>query len=211
MTDTKPNYENPLVERYASRNMLHIFSADNKFQTWRKLWITLAKAQQKLGLPIQDQQIAEMERNQYQINYEVATQKEAEIRHDVMAHVHAFGEQCPTAKPVIHLGATSAFVGDNTDLILMKQALSLVENKLLRLMNRLSVFCMKYRDLPTLGYTHFQPAQLTTVGKRGCLWLYDLLMDYENVSHQLKRIRCRGVKGTTGTQASFLKLFFFFF
>ena len=207
MTDTKPNYENPLVERYASRNMLHIFSADNKFQTWRKLWITLAKAQQKLGLPIQDQQIAEMERNQYQINYEVATQKEAEIRHDVMAHVHAFGEQCPTAKPVIHLGATSAFVGDNTDLILMKQALSLVENKLLRLMNRLSVFCMKYRDLPTLGYTHFQPAQLTTVGKRGCLWLYDLLMDYENVSHQLKRIRCRGVKGTTGTQASFLKLF----
>ncbi|SMP47850.1 adenylosuccinate lyase [Anoxynatronum buryatiense] len=203
----KPNYENPLVERYASREMLTVFSADNKFRTWRKLWIALAKAEQSLGLPIDDEQIIEMEMHQDNINYEIAKEKEKEIRHDVMAHVFAFGQQCPKAMPIIHLGATSAYVGDNTDLIQIKEALMVLSEKMLRLMDAMSRFCLQYKNLPTLGFTHFQPAQLTTVGKRGCLWLYDLLMDFENLQHQLHRLKFRGVKGTTGTQASFLKLF----
>ncbi|MDW7672022.1 MAG: adenylosuccinate lyase [Bacillota bacterium] len=207
MLKQRPNYENPLVERYASREMLEVFSADHKFQTWRRLWIALAKAEKDLGLPITDDQIAEMERYQSDINYEVAKEKEKEIRHDVMAHVHAFGIQCPKAMPVIHLGATSAYVGDNTDLILMKEGLEILSEKMLRLMDRMMHFCLEYKNVPTLGFTHFQPAQLTTVGKRGCLWLYDLLMDFENIRHQLSRIKFRGAKGTTGTQASYLNLF----
>ena len=207
MPTKRPNYENPLVERYASHEMLQIFSADHKFQTWRRLWIALAKVQQELGLPITLEQIEEMEKHQSIINYDVAKRKEKEIRHDVMAHVHAYGIQCPKAMPIIHLGATSAYVGDNTDLILMKEGLHLLSEKLLRLMNQMAQFSLEYKDLPTLGFTHFQPAQLTTVGKRGCLWLYDLLMDFENLHHQLSRIKFRGVKGTTGTQASFLALF----
>lgn len=207
MKNEKPNYENPLVERYASREMLTVFSADYKFRTWRKLWIALAKAERSLGLPIDEDQINEMESYQDDINYQVAKEKEKEIRHDVMAHVFAFGTQCPKAMPIIHLGATSAYVGDNTDLIQMKAAMMVISEKMLRLMDAMSTFCLQYKDLPTLGFTHFQPAQLTTVGKRGCLWLYDLLMDFENLQHQLQRIKFRGVKGTTGTQASFLKLF----
>ncbi len=200
-------YENPLIERYASSEMLSIFSADNKFQTWRQLWIALAKTQRELGLSITTEQIEEMEKNKNNVNYDVAKEKEKEIRHDVMAHVHAFGVQCPKAMPIIHLGATSAYVGDNTDLILMKQGLQILSEKLLRLMDQMSSFCLTYKKLPTLGFTHFQPAQLTTVGKRGTLWLYDVLMDFENVQHQLDRMKFRGAKGTTGTQASFLKLF----
>ena len=207
MSESKTIYENPLVERYASREMLNIFSSDHKFVTWRRLWVALAKAEQILGLSIKDEQIEEMERYQEQINYESAQAKEKELRHDVMAHVHAYGEQCPTAMPIIHLGATSAYVGDNTDLILMKEALNIVSVKMLRLMDQMAAFCLQYKDLPTLGFTHFQPAQLTTVGKRGCLWLYDLLMDFENLQHQIQRLKFRGVKGTTGTQGSFLTLF----
>lgn len=207
MTTQRQQYENPLVERYASTEMLTVFSADHKFQTWRKLWIALAQAQKELGLPINNEQIEEMKKHQNSINYDVAKTKEKEIRHDVMAHVHAFGVQCPAAMPIIHLGATSAYVGDNTDLILMKEGLQILSEKLLRLMDKMASFSLKYKDLPTLGFTHFQPAQLTTVGKRGTLWLYDVLMDFENVQHQLDRIKFRGTKGTTGTQASFLKLF----
>ncbi|RQD67188.1 MAG: adenylosuccinate lyase [Tindallia sp. MSAO_Bac2] len=200
-------YQNPLVERYASKEMLYLFSHDYKFSTWRKLWIALAESQKELGLEISDLQIEELKEYVEDINYSVAAEKEKEIRHDVMAHVYAYGIQCPTARPIIHLGATSAFVGDNTDLVQMKHAMQLIHNKTLLLMKSMANFCEKYKDLPTLGFTHFQPAQLTTVGKRGSLWLYDIFMDLENIQHQLSRIKFRGVKGTTGTQASFLKLF----
>src|SRR5690554_644140 len=200
-------YENPLIERYASKQVLEIFSPDNKFKTWRKLWIALAEAEMELGLPIEQEQINELKQYVDKINYDVAKEKEKELRHDVMAHVHAYGEQCPKAKPIIHLGATSAFVGDNTDIIIYTQALIFIRNKLINAIDVLSQFAIKYRTLPTLGFTHFQPAQLTTVGKRACLWIQDLLMDLEEIDFRIERLRFRGVRGTTGTKASFLELF----
>ncbi|MBB6216543.1 adenylosuccinate lyase [Anaerosolibacter carboniphilus] len=200
-------YENPLITRYASREMTELFSSDTKFKTWRSLWIALAEAEKELGLDISDEQIEEMKRYKNDINYEVAMKREKETRHDVMSHVYAFGVQCPKAKPIIHLGATSAYVGDNTDIIVMDQALKLIQKKLINFMDNMATFALKYKDLPTLGFTHFQPAQLTTVGKRATLWLMDFLMDYEDLEYVLSTISLRGVKGTTGTQASFLSLF----
>lgn len=200
-------YENPLITRYASKEMSYIFSDEKKFSTWRKLWVALAEAEQELGLNITDEQIAEMKANIYNIDYELAAKKEKEFRHDVMAHVHTFGTVCPKAMPIIHLGATSMYVVDNTDAILMKEALLLTKKKLLNLIDVLSEFCMKYKNMPTLGYTHYQPAQLTTVGKRAALWLQDLYLDYEEIEHLIGMIKLRGVKGTTGTQASFMSLF----
>ncbi|WP_303867424.1 adenylosuccinate lyase [Acetobacterium wieringae] len=203
----KEYYENPLIERYSSKEMLHIFSADNKFQSWRKLWVALAEAEQELGLNISDTQIAELKANITNIDYELAAQKEKELRHDVMAHVHTYGAQCPTAKGIIHLGATSAYVGDNTDVIVYTQGLVHVRKQVLNLINHLSRFAAQYKDLPTLGFTHFQPAQLTTIGKRACLWIQDLLMDLADLDHLLGNVKLLGVKGTTGTQASFMELF----
>jgi Adenylosuccinate lyase len=167
----KAYYENPLIERYSSKEVLHIFSADNKFQNWRKLWVALAEAERDLGLNITEEQIAELKSNITNIDYELAAKKEKELRHDVMAHVHTYGAQCPKAKGIIHLGATSAYVGDNTDIIVYTEGLRHVRKQLLNLINHLSVFAAKHKDLPTLGFTHFQPAQLTTVGKRACLWI----------------------------------------
>lgn len=207
MNLSSSTYQNPLIERYTSKDMNYLFSSDNKFITWRKLWIALAEAEQELGLPISDEQIEELKKYRDAINYEVAKKREQETRHDVMSHVFAYGEQCPKAKPIIHLGATSAFVGDNTDIIIMRDALQLIKKKLVNLIFVLSKFCNEYKNLPTLGFTHFQPAQLTTVGKRATLWLHDLLMDLENVETQLNKMKLRGVKGTTGTQASFMNLF----
>ena len=203
----KDIYENPLITRYASRQMAQIFSDDHKFRTWRRLWIALAECEQALGLPITDEQIAEMKAHADDINYEVAEAQERLVRHDVMAHVHAYGEQCPKARPIIHLGATSCYVGDNTDLILIYQALELVETKLVSVIDNLSRFALKYKDMPTLGFTHFQPAQLTTVGKRAALWIQDLLMDLGQLESIKRDYRLLGVKGTTGTGASFLTLF----
>lgn len=203
----KPIYENPLSERYASKEMLKIFSPDNKFRTWRKLWIALAEAEKELGLPIDQDQINELKEYADIINYDIAVEKEKELRHDVMAHVYAYGEQCPKAKSIIHLGATSAFVGDNTDIIIYTQALKFIRSKLINVINILSNFALRYKDVPTLGFTHFQPAQLTTVGKRACLWIQDLVMDLQAIEYQLSNVKLRGAKGTTGTQASFLKLF----
>lgn len=200
-------YENPLSERYASREMLELFSPMKKFSTWRKLWVALAESEKQLGLNITDEQIEEMKKNIYNIDFEYAAEMEKKFRHDVMAHVHTFGKLCSKAMPIIHLGATSAYVGDNTDLIIMKEALDLVIKKLVNVINNLKKFAIKYKDVPTLGFTHFQAAQLTTVGKRGCLWLQDLLLDFEEVEFFKNSLRFRGVKGTTGTQASFLSLF----
>lgn len=200
-------YQNPLIERYSSDEMLKIFSPINKFSNWRKLWIALAECEKTLGLDISDEQIEEMKRHVYDIEFERAAKFEKEVRHDVMAHVHAFGEQCPKAMPIIHLGATSAYVGDNTDLIVMREGLWLVRDKLAILIDKLANFAQTYKDIPTLGYTHYQPAQLTTVGKRATLWLMDLVMDYEDVEVLISQFKMRGVKGTTGTQASFLNLF----
>ncbi len=200
-------YENPLISRYSSEEMLKIFSPDNKFKTWRSIWIALAESEKDLGLPITEEQINEMKEYEDKINYDTAKEIEKKTRHDVMSHVHAYGIQCPKAKPIIHLGATSAFVGDNTDIIVMSQALKVIQKKLLNCINNLSKFAIKYKSLPTLGFTHFQPAQLTTVGKRATLWIMDLLMDYEDLNYIISNIMLRGVKGTTGTQASFLKLF----
>lgn len=200
-------YQNPLIERYTSKEMTYLFSPDNKFITWRKLWIALAEAEKEMGLPISDEQIEELKANQNNINYDVAIQREKETRHDVMSHVYAYGQQCPKARGIIHLGATSAYVGDNTDVIVMRDALQLIKKKMVNLFFVLSKFCDQYKGIPTLGFTHFQPAQLTTVGKRGTLWLLDLLMDFENLEFQLGRMKLRGVKGTTGTQASFFNLF----
>lgn len=187
--------------------MSYIWSPAKKFSTWRKLWVSLAESEKALGLNISFEQIQEMRDNIYDIDYELAEKKEAEYRHDVMAHVHVFGIKCPKAMPIIHLGATSCFVGDNTDIIQMKEALVLIEEKLLRLLSVMKEFAIQYRDLPTLGFTHFQPAQLTTVGKRATLWMQDLLMDYEAIHRMIEELPMRGVKGTTGTQASFLELF----
>jgi adenylosuccinate lyase len=200
-------YENPLGPRYASREMLYNFSAEKKFRTWRRLWVALAEAEQELGLAITDAQIEQLRAHQDAVNYEVAEARERQVRHDVMAHIYAYGLQCPTAKGIIHLGATSAYVTDNTDLIQMRDGLLLLRAKLLQLIADLAAFAARYKDLATLGYTHFQPAQLTTVGKRACLWLQDLVMDYEALERCRTGIKFRGVKGTTGTQASFLELF----
>ncbi len=203
----KNTYESPLNTRYASKEMQELFSPDTKFKTWRKLWIALAESEKELGINITDEQVEELKRFQDDINYEVAQKREAEVRHDVMAHVFAYGQQCPKAKPIIHLGATSCYVGDNTDIIVMTEALKLIKQKLVNVISLLSNFAMEYKDMPTLGFTHFQPAQLTTVGKRASLWLQELLMDFEDLEFQLSKAKMRGVKGTTGTQASFLELF----
>ena len=203
----KDTYESPLASRYASREMLYLFSPDKKFTTWHRLWIALARAEMELGLPITQAQIDEMERERDHIDYDLAAQKEKELRHDVMAHIHAYGAHCPNAMPIIHLGATSCYVGDNTDVILMKEGLELLRGKLVNLIDRLTKFAMEYRGLPTLGFTHFQPAQLTTVGKRATLWANELVMDLEELNHRIDSLQFRGVKGTTGTQASFLELF----
>lgn len=200
-------YESPLSKRYASSEMQYLFSDENKFRTWRRLWIALAEAERELGLPITEQQIAELKEHADDINYDVAAAREKEVRHDVMAHVYAYGEQCKNARGIIHLGATSCYVGDNTDLIIMYDALRLILSKLVNAVSLLARFADKYKSLPTLGYTHFQPAQPTTVGKRACLWIQDFLMDIEEVEYRLKNARLLGSKGTTGTQASFLELF----
>jgi len=204
---SRETYENPLITRYASKEMSFIFSDDKRFSTWRKLWIALAEGEKELGLNITEEQINEMKENIYNIDYELAAIKEKEFRHDVMAHVHTFGTVCPKAMPIIHLGATSMYVVDNTDAILMREALFLIRRKLVNLISVLSEFCMKYKDMPALGYTHYQPAQLTTVGKRASLWLQDLYIDYEQINHVIDMVKLRGVKGTTGTQASFMSLF----
>lgn len=203
----KNTYESPLASRYASDEMLYLFSPDKKFTTWRRLWIALARGEKELGLPITDEQIAQMEAHKDDINYDVAAQKEKELRHDVMAHIHAFGEQCPAAMPIIHLGATSCYVGDNTDIILMREGMMLLREKLARAAANLAAFADRYKALPTLGFTHFQPAQLTTVGKRATLWIQDLLMDMEELTYRIDHLKLLGSKGTTGTQASFLELF----
>lgn len=200
-------YQNPLISRYASKEMSFIFSEDFKFSTWRKLWVALAESEMELGLNITHAQVDELKEHIYDINYEDAEKREKETRHDVMSHVYAYGLQCPKAKGIIHLGATSAFVGDNTDIVQMSEGLKLIKVKLLNVINNLTAFADRYKQLPTLGYTHFQPAQLTTVGKRTCLWLLDFLMDVEELDFQTDRLKLRGVKGTTGTQASFLSLF----
>jgi adenylosuccinate lyase len=206
MTD-RLQYENPLASRYASREMNETWSPQRKFSTWRRLWLTLARAERELGLAISERQLAEMAAHLDDINFAVAEAKERELRHDVMAHIHAFGEQCPTARPIIHLGATSCYVGDNADLIQMRDGLCILRAKLVDVMARLRGFARQYRDLPTLGFTHFQAAQLTTVGKRACLWLNDFLMDMRDLQRQVEEMPFRGVKGTTGSQASFLELF----
>ncbi len=203
----KNTFENPLTSRYCSEEMLYVFSPDKKFSTWRKLWIALARAEMKLGIPITPRQIAEMEAHVDDINYEDAERFEKELRHDVMAHIHAYGKLCPGAMPIIHLGATSCYVGDNTDIILMREGLLIIRARLVNVIARLSDFAMKYKALPTLGFTHFQPAQLTTVGKRATLWLNELLMDLEETDRRIDCLKLLGSKGTTGTQASFLELF----
>ncbi|MEL7569754.1 MAG: adenylosuccinate lyase [Eubacteriaceae bacterium] len=200
-------YTNPLSERYASKEMQQIFSADNKFSMWRKLWVALAKAEKELGLDITDEQISQMQENIYNIDYNKASEYEKKFKHDVMAHVHTFGEAAPKARPIIHLGATSAYVGDNADLIIYHQALELIYKKLLMLIDKMKDFSFEYAAMPTLGFTHFQPAQLTTVGKRASLWLYDLILDIEQIKFTFDTYKLRGVKGTTGTQASFMSLF----
>ncbi|TSK77116.1 Adenylosuccinate lyase [Bagarius yarrelli] len=205
--DELMKYRSPLVSRYASKEMAYNFSEKRKFTTWRKLWIYLATAEKELGLPITDAQVSEMEAHVDDIDFNMAAEEERKLRHDVMAHVHTFAHCCPTAAPIIHLGATSCYVGDNTDLIVLRDGFDILLPKLARVIDRLANFAEKYADLPTLGFTHYQPAQLTTVGKRACLWLQDLLMDMRNLERARGDLRFRGVKGTTGTQASFLQLF----
>jgi adenylosuccinate lyase len=200
-------YENPLITRYASKEMAQNFSDDKKFTTWRKLWIALAEAEQSLGLTITDEQIEELKDNVDNIDYDEVAELEKKTRHDVMAHILAYGQQCPSAKGIIHLGATSCYVGDNTDVIIMRDALVLIKGKLLGCMSLLADFASRYADHPTLGFTHFQPAQLTTVGKRASLWLQDLWIDYQDLEHLINSLYLLGVKGTTGTQASFMTLF----
>jgi adenylosuccinate lyase len=200
-------YENPLIKRYASREMEELFSPQKKFSTWRKLWIALAEGEKELGLNITEEQIEELKKYKDDINYDVAEKREHETRHDVMSHVYAYGVQCPHAKPIIHLGATSCYVGDNTDLIIMREALELIEKKLAKVLFCLKKFAAKYKDMPALAFTHLQPAQLTTVGKRACLWMQDILMDMELLDFEKRNMRFLGVKGTTGTQASFMDLF----
>ena len=201
-------YENPLASRYASDKMLHLFSPDKKFSTWRRLWIALARAEKELGLTqITDEMIAEMESHVNDINYDVAAAEEKKLRHDVMAHVHAYGAQCPKAKGIIHLGATSCYVGDNTDVILMREGLQLVRGKLVQVLAALWKFADEYKAMPTLGFTHFQAAQMVTVGKRATLWMMELVQDYEDICYVIDSLKLLGSKGTTGTQASFMELF----
>ncbi|MGI6117973.1 MAG: adenylosuccinate lyase [Bilifractor sp.] len=200
-------YISPLQERYASREMQHIFSEDMKFSTWRKLWVALAETEKELGLDITDEQIAEMKSHIYDINYDVARAREKEVRHDVMSHVYAFGVQCPKAKGIIHLGATSCYVGDNTDIIIMNEAMKLVRKKLVNAIAKLASFADRYKNQPTLAFTHFQPAQPTTVGKRATLWMNEYVMDLMDLEYVQRSLRLLGSKGTTGTQASFLELF----
>lgn len=200
-------YQCPLSERYASKEMQYIFSPDMKFRTWRRLWIALAETEKELGLDITDEQIEQLKAHKDDINYEVAIEREKIVRHDVMSHVYAYGVQCPKAKPIIHLGATSCYVGDNTDIIVMTEGLKLVRRKLINVIAQLAVFADKYKNLPTLAFTHFQPAQPTTVGKRATLWIQEFMLDLEDLNHVLSTIKLLGSKGTTGTQASFLELF----
>ena len=207
MSNNTDRYVSPLSERYASKEMQYIFSPDMKFCTWRKLWIALAETEKELGLPITEEQIEELKAHSTDINYEVAKAREKEVRHDVMSHVYAYGVQCPKAKGIIHLGATSCYVGDNTDIIVMAEALKLVKKKLVNVLYELSSFADKYKDLPTLAFTHFQPAQPTTVGKRATLWMQEFYLDLEDLDYVLSTMKLLGSKGTTGTQASFLELF----
>ncbi len=201
------SYESPFCTRYASEEMQYIFSADKKFTTWRKLWVALARAEMKLGLPVTEEQVKELEAHVNDIDYDVAAEREKQVRHDVMAHVYTYGKVCPNAEGIIHLGATSCYVGDNTDVIIMRDALGVVRRKLLNVMNNLASFANQYKDMPCLAYTHLQPAQLTTVGKRATLWLNELLMDFEDLEHRIASLKLLGSKGTTGTQASFMELF----
>lgn len=203
----KDSYESPFCTRYASKEMQYVFSADKKFQTWRRLWVALARAEMKLGLPVTQEQVEELEQHITDINYDVAEQREKEVRHDVMSHVYAYGVQCPKAKGIIHLGATSCYVGDNTDIIIMRDALQIVKRKLINVLALLADFAEKYKDMPALAYTHLQPAQLTTVGKRATLWMNEFLMDLEEIEYRIDHLKLLGSKGTTGTQASFVELF----
>jgi len=207
MSDNYNSYESPFCTRYASPEMQFIFSADKKFTTWRRLWVALARAEMKLGLPITQEQVDELEAHIDDINYDVAEKREKEVRHDVMSHVFAYGQQCPKAAGIIHLGATSCYVGDNTDIIIMRDALTLVRKKLLNVIANLAEFAGKYKAMPCLAYTHLQPAQPTTVGKRATLWINELLMDLEEVEYRIGNLKLLGQKGTTGTQASFMELF----
>ena len=203
----RDSYISPLSTRYASEEMQHVFSDNFKFRTWRRLWISLAKAEKALGLDITDEQIAELEANKDNVNFDVAEERERIVRHDVMSHVYAYGQQCPKAKGIIHLGATSCYVGDNTDVIILREASKIVLKKAAQVLRNLSAFAEEYKSLPCLAYTHLQPAQLTTVGKRATLWMYELSQDIENLEYQLSRLLLLGQKGTTGTQASFMELF----
>ncbi len=203
----KDIYESPFNLRYASKEMLYLFSPDKRYSTWRRLWVALAQAEHELGLPVSEEQIKELEAHIDDIDYDVVAAKEKEIRHDVMAHVYAYGVKCPNAKGIIHLGATSCYVTDNADIIILREALQLIRQKILLVMEKLSEFALEYKALPTLGFTHFQPAQPVTVGKRACLWLHDLLMDLQDVDYVIGSLKLLGSKGTTGTQASFLSLF----
>ncbi len=200
-------YDNPLVSRYASREMAMLWGDQRKFSTWRRLWVALAEAEAELGLPITKEQIAELRSAVDDIDFDAANQYERKLRHDVMAHVHAYGDQCPTARAIIHLGATSCYVTDNADLIIMREALQMVAGRLAAVIGSLADFAKQYRELPTLSFTHLQPAQPTTVGRRACLWAYDLVLDLDEVEHHIASLKARSVKGTTGTQASFLELF----
>jgi adenylosuccinate lyase len=200
-------YENPLISRYASPSMSRLWSSQRKFSTWRRLWVALAETEQELGLEITDEQLSQLRQRVDDIDFEAAAEYERRLRHDVMAHVHAYGDQCPQAAGIIHLGATSCYVTDNTDLILLRQALCLIRKRLVAVIDRLARFATEYRSLPCLGFTHMQPAQPTTVGKRACLWAYDLVLDLDEINHRLANLKARSTKGTTGTQASFLKLF----
>ena len=200
-------YQSPLSERYASKEMQYIFSPDMKFKTWRKLWIALAESEMELGLNITQEQVDELKAHADDINYDVAKEREKLVRHDVMSHVYAYGVQCPKAKGIIHLGATSCYVGDNTDIIVMTEALKLVRKKLINVINELAKFADKYKNQPTLAFTHFQPAQPTTVGKRATLWLMELKLDLDDLDYIIDSMMLLGSKGTTGTQASFLELF----
>ena len=204
MRDT---YESPLSARYADKEMKYLFSPDMKFKTWRRLWIALAESEMELGLPVTQEQVDELKAHADEINYEVAEERERLVRHDVMSHVYAYGQQCPKAAGIIHLGATSCYVGDNTDIIIMTEAMKIVQKKLVNVIRVLAKFADEYKNLPTLAFTHFQPAQPTTVGKRATLWIQEFLMDLEDVEYQLSKAKLLGSKGTTGTQASFLELF----
>lgn len=201
------SYESPFCTRYASKEMQYIFSADKKFTTWRRLWVALARAEMKLGLPVTQEQVDELEANVDNIDYATAAEREKLVRHDVMAHVYTYGLACPKAKGIIHLGATSCYVGDNTDVIIMRDALKVVRRKLINVLSQLSDFAMQYKDMPALAYTHLQPAQLTTVGKRATLWMNELLMDLDEIEYRINSLALLGSKGTTGTQASFMELF----